>query len=189
MKKAIIASATVFALVASAGMSTAGPLRDHGQRGFAHNVHASVSQTLNHADGMANTHQTTKSSGFSFDLPSERHLGQNNRFATEQYPTINPNWGWDLSNADVIGNDAGGYAIEDDIRLNWGQNQVSPLLGQGEDDSRDARTVAAKAAVVAVAYGYATGKVNWSMAIAQMATFWDELCFLTRDGRKGGACS
>lgn len=49
MKKVLIASATVFAIVASAGMSMAGPLRDQGQRGFGQKVHASASQAIGHA--------------------------------------------------------------------------------------------------------------------------------------------
>lgn len=53
MKKTLITSVTAFAIILSAGTSTAGPLRDHSQRGFAQKVHSSVSQTVNHADGMA----------------------------------------------------------------------------------------------------------------------------------------
>ncbi|WP_271952787.1 hypothetical protein [Ruegeria faecimaris] len=128
MKKTLITSVTAFAIVLSAGTSTAGPLRDHSQRGFAHKVHSSVSQTVNHADGMANTYQTTNSSGFGFALPSERHLGQNNLSATQQNPAINPNWSWDLSDVNVIGTDTGGYAIEDGIRLNWGQFKKTKCL-------------------------------------------------------------
>ncbi|WP_120501264.1 autotransporter outer membrane beta-barrel domain-containing protein [Roseovarius sp. EL26] len=44
MKKAMITTATVFALVVSAGMSMAGPLRGDAQRGFAQDVRSSVSQ-------------------------------------------------------------------------------------------------------------------------------------------------
>lgn len=150
MKKTLITSVTAFAIILSAGASTAGPLRDHGQRGFAHKVHSSVSQTVNHTDGMANTFQTTNSSGFSFDLLSERHLGQNNLSATLQYPAIDSNWSRDLPDVDLIGIDAGGYAFEDGTRLNWGQNQESQMLGQVEEDGR---YLIGSVIIVAVGFG------------------------------------
>jgi len=55
MKKTLIISVTAIALVLSAGMSMAGPLRGHDQRGHAQNVRTTVSQAFNQSDGMGNT--------------------------------------------------------------------------------------------------------------------------------------
>ncbi|WP_298934630.1 hypothetical protein [uncultured Ruegeria sp.] len=60
MKKTLITSVTAFAILLSAGTSMAGPLRDHGQRGFARDIRSSVSQARNQADGMAYTQRATK---------------------------------------------------------------------------------------------------------------------------------
>ncbi|WP_170410358.1 hypothetical protein [Ruegeria atlantica] len=136
MKKTLITCITAFAIILSAGTSTAGPLREHGQRGFAPKVHSSASQKINRADGIANTFQATQSSGFSFDMPSERHLGQNNRYSPQQYPAINPNWSWDLSNVGLTGTDTAGYAFENGTHLNWGPTQEGLLPGQVEEDGR-----------------------------------------------------
>ncbi|WP_299546876.1 hypothetical protein [uncultured Tateyamaria sp.] len=136
MKKALITSVTAFAIILSAGTSTAGPLGDLGQHGFAPKVHSSVSQSVNHADGMTNTHHTTHSSGFDFDLHSERQLGQNNLSATLQNPAINSNWDWDFPDGDMIGIDAGEYTTDGSIHLNWEQNQDSQPLGQSVDPNQ-----------------------------------------------------
>ncbi|KIC42194.1 hypothetical protein RA27_02015 [Ruegeria sp. ANG-R] len=53
MKKTLITSATAFAIVLSAGMSMAGPLRDHGQRGTVHDARSTISQAINHSDRIA----------------------------------------------------------------------------------------------------------------------------------------
>lgn len=63
MKKAMITTATVFALVLNAGMSMAGPLRDHGQRGQAHDARSTVSQIHTHAETKTKTQQSTKGYG------------------------------------------------------------------------------------------------------------------------------
>ncbi len=60
MKKTLITSVTAFAFVVNAGMSVAGPLRDHGQSGFASKARTSVSQALNNSDWMPHTFQTSK---------------------------------------------------------------------------------------------------------------------------------
>lgn len=53
MKKTLITSATAFAIVLSAGMSMAGPLRDHGQRGTVHDARSTISQAISHSDRIA----------------------------------------------------------------------------------------------------------------------------------------
>jgi len=72
MKKTMITTATVAALVLSAGMSMAGPLGGNGKLAFTQDVRSSVSQTLKQTDGMANTHQTytVTSSSPSTQLPN-----------------------------------------------------------------------------------------------------------------------
>ncbi len=114
----------------------AGPFGDHGQHGFAQKVHSSVAQRVNPADGMANTHQTTESSGFGFDSPSEHYFGRNNLSVNSQYPATNLNWSWGLPEVDEIGVDTGGYTIEDGMLLNWEQNKESQPLGQSADSGR-----------------------------------------------------
>jgi hypothetical protein len=150
MKKKLITYVTAFAIILSAGTSTAGPLRETGQRGFAHKVYSSASQTFNHAYGTANNLQSTKSSGIYFDLPSKRNKGLNNLSATLQYSAISPSWSWDFSDLDVIGTDTGGYAIEEGIRLTWGPNQEGQLPGQVEEDGR---YLIGSLFLVAVGYG------------------------------------
>jgi len=136
MKKALITSITALAIILSAGTSTAGPLREHGQRGFAHKAHSSASQTFNNFYGTAKNLQTAKSSGTNFDLPSERIKGLNNLSATLQNPAINPSWSWDLSNVGLTGTDTAGYAFENGTHLNWGPTQEGLLPGQVEEDGR-----------------------------------------------------
>ncbi|WP_120632287.1 hypothetical protein [Ruegeria sp. EL01] len=77
MKKAMITTATVFALVLNAGMSMAGPLRDHGQRGHAQDVRSTVSQVHTHAETKSKTHQTTIGSGHSSGLASQPSVNDN----------------------------------------------------------------------------------------------------------------
>ncbi len=84
MKKTLITSVTAFAIVLTAGMAMAGPLRDHGQRGLTHDARSSISQTRNHTDRTANTHQSTNLSDSSFELSSARDLGQTSLSSTQQ---------------------------------------------------------------------------------------------------------
>ncbi len=84
MKKTLISSVTAFAIVLSAGMAMAGPVRDHGQRGHAHHVRSTVSQAFNHADKMTKTHQSTNMADRSFDVTSKQDLGQTNLSSTQQ---------------------------------------------------------------------------------------------------------
>ncbi len=62
MKKVNITTATVIALVVSAGMSMAGPLRGLGQIGFEQDVRSSVSQARNDVDTRADFKAFTVSS-------------------------------------------------------------------------------------------------------------------------------
>ena len=98
MKKVMITTATVFALAMSAGMSMAGPLRDHGQRGNAHNARSSVSQALNTAATKANTYQSDPS----FASPSDRYTGQNNLSSTQQISTSSSKWSSEFPNVVTI---------------------------------------------------------------------------------------
>ncbi|MES0863363.1 hypothetical protein ABLN87_13485 [Ruegeria sp. SCPT10] len=77
MKKAMITTATMFALVVSSGMSMAGPLRDHAQRGHAQDVRSTVSQAHTHAETKSKTQQTTKGSGHSSGLASQPSVDDN----------------------------------------------------------------------------------------------------------------
>ncbi|WP_282169996.1 autotransporter domain-containing protein [Ruegeria atlantica] len=54
MKKVMITSVTVFAIVASAGICMAGPSHGLGQRGYAKDVRSSVSQIRNHTAAESN---------------------------------------------------------------------------------------------------------------------------------------
>lgn len=112
MKKAMIASATVIALVVSAGMSTAGPLRDHGQRGNAHDARPAVSQTHNHADRMAKTHRTGKMTDRGFDFSSKLEPGQTNLSSTQQQGLYGSNWRTELVNVDA-------FSISDGSDYTW----------------------------------------------------------------------
>ena len=92
MQKTLITAATVFALLMSAGASMAGPLNGHSLGGKAHDMQASVSQTLNAADSGVHANQTNLGFGsgqenlsstqplgtdnFKFDI--ENHSGGNN---------------------------------------------------------------------------------------------------------------
>lgn len=60
MKKTLITSSTVLALILSVGMSMAGPLRGHDQRGHPYDVRSAVSQTRTHGDTKPKFHQTIK---------------------------------------------------------------------------------------------------------------------------------
>jgi len=84
MKKTLITSVTAFAIVLSAGMAMAGPLRDHSQRGPTRDVRSPVSQTRNYIDRTANTHQSTNLADSSFELSSARDLGQTNPSSMQQ---------------------------------------------------------------------------------------------------------
>ncbi|AXT27662.1 hypothetical protein D1823_14470 [Ruegeria sp. AD91A] len=84
MKKTLITSVTAFAVVLSAGMSMAGPLGDHGLRGQAHDARSAVSQALNNADRMANTHQTTKMTDRGVDLLAEQDVGEENLISAQE---------------------------------------------------------------------------------------------------------
>ncbi|ATF18013.1 hypothetical protein [Phaeobacter gallaeciensis] len=136
MTKPLVTIATTFALILSAGTSTAGPLPEHRQRGFSHNAHSSTSQTASHTDERTKSHQPKTSSDFGFDLRSDRHLGQYNLSATLQYPAVNSNWSWDLPAVDVTGLDAAGYASNDGIHLNWEKNQENQPLGYTPQEGR-----------------------------------------------------
>ncbi|WP_298934631.1 autotransporter outer membrane beta-barrel domain-containing protein [uncultured Ruegeria sp.] len=70
MKKAMVASATVFALVASAGICMAGPSRGLGQRGYAQDVRSSVSQARNHTVTQSNGSKAFTVSQALTDLPT-----------------------------------------------------------------------------------------------------------------------
>lgn len=86
MQKTLITSVTAFAITLSAGMSMAGPLRDHGQPGHAHGVSSTVSQVRTHAETKSKTHQTTKGSGVGSGLTSQPQLGQDRQDAcTDAY--------------------------------------------------------------------------------------------------------
>jgi len=76
MKKVMITTATAFALVLSAGMSMAGPLRDHGQRSNAHDVRSAVSQTRTHADTKSKYHQTIKKTARGYGSTSENSIDE-----------------------------------------------------------------------------------------------------------------
>ncbi|NVO58665.1 hypothetical protein HW561_23115 [Rhodobacteraceae bacterium B1Z28] len=102
MKKAMIASATVLALVVSAGTSMAGPLRDQGQRGFAQEVRSSVSQARGHAGTKVKTHQTTNLTDSGAHLTSKHDLGQMSQSLTQQNSTYGSTGGSQFPNVVVI---------------------------------------------------------------------------------------
>ncbi|WP_300074341.1 hypothetical protein [uncultured Ruegeria sp.] len=102
MKKVLIASATVFAIVASAGMSMAGPLRDQGQRGFGQKVHASASQAIGHASEKAKAHQTTYMTGSGTHSTSKYNLGQKNQSSAQQTGAYGASGGSQAPNVVVI---------------------------------------------------------------------------------------
>ncbi|AXT27664.1 hypothetical protein D1823_14480 [Ruegeria sp. AD91A] len=91
MQKTMITTATVFALVMSAGASMAGPLNGHSFGGKAHDARSTVSQALDNADHGAHTHQTDP--GFDPD--------QENSSSTEPLGT-------DVYTFDVINKSGGG---------------------------------------------------------------------------------
>ncbi|WP_299083067.1 hypothetical protein [uncultured Ruegeria sp.] len=102
MKKVLIASATVFAIVASAGMSMAGPLRDQGQRGFGQKVQVSASQAIGHASEKAKTHQTTYMTGSGTHSTSKYDLGQKNQSSAQQTGAYGASGGSQAPNVVVI---------------------------------------------------------------------------------------
>ena len=102
MKKAIIASATVIALLASAGMSIAGASRAHGNHGRVHDVRSSFSQTSHQSGKITNTQHTTNLTGRSFDVSPKQALDQNTLTSAQPYPAFNPKWSARLPDVDVI---------------------------------------------------------------------------------------
>ncbi|WP_216824960.1 hypothetical protein [Roseovarius sp. EL26] len=100
MQKVMITTATVFALVVSAGMSMAGPLGGNGQRGFAQDVRSSVSQAFDQ--------QTTKTIGLGLDLSSKQDPSQKNLSSTQKTSNYGSSWSSQLPNAVVITVDDGG---------------------------------------------------------------------------------
>ncbi|KIC39864.1 hypothetical protein RA27_16280 [Ruegeria sp. ANG-R] len=76
MKKFMIPFAAALAISASAGMSMAGPLRDHGQRNNAHDVRSAVSQTRTHADTKPKYHQTIKKPARSYSSTSDNSIDE-----------------------------------------------------------------------------------------------------------------
>ncbi|WP_420583891.1 hypothetical protein [Ruegeria sp.] len=77
MKKVLITSATVFAIIAGAGISMAGPSRGHGHRANAHDVHSSISQARGYTDTKSKSHQSSKRSGRGSGLTSEKEVDEN----------------------------------------------------------------------------------------------------------------
>ncbi|NOD65815.1 MULTISPECIES: hypothetical protein [unclassified Ruegeria] len=110
MKKTIIASATVIALVASAGMSMAGPLRAHGNNGRTHDVRSSISQTLNQPGKITKTQQINNLTDGSLDLSPKQVLDQNTLTSAQPYPVFNPKWSARLPDVEVIWVDNGNGA-------------------------------------------------------------------------------
>ena len=129
MKKTLITSVTTLAIVLSAGMSMAGPLRGHNQRGHTQDVRTMVSQAF-HSDGKGNmfdvnppasqtqlqgTTSTAKSSGASSIVSKEcSDLWANGNKGTECDITIDvhfvdvPEFSFDRTNLkDVLDIDAG----------------------------------------------------------------------------------
>ena len=102
MKKTLITSVTALAIVLSAGMSMAGPVRDHGQRGNVHDARSTISQSISHADRMAKTHQSNNMADRSFDVTSKQDLGQENLSSTQQQSTYGTNWSSELPSVVAI---------------------------------------------------------------------------------------
>ncbi len=76
MRKTLITSVTAFAIILSAGMSMAGPLRDHSQRSNAHDVRSAVSQTRTHGDTKPKYHQTIKKPARGYGSTSENSIDE-----------------------------------------------------------------------------------------------------------------
>lgn len=101
MKKVMITTATVFAIVLTAGMSMAGPLRDHSQRGFAPDVRSSVSQAFNHTDRKATDFQSSTRTDRGFDVSVKYDLGQTELSSTQQQSTYGTNGSASLPHVSV----------------------------------------------------------------------------------------
>ncbi len=121
MNKTLIASVTALAIVLSAGMSMAGPLRDHGRGRNVHDVRSTISQAFNHADRMAKTHQSTNMADRSFDVTSTQDLSQTNLSLTQEQSMYGTNWSSELPS--VVGITIAG----DDGSYTW-------LIGKTDDN-------------------------------------------------------
>ncbi|WP_282170415.1 hypothetical protein [Ruegeria atlantica] len=110
MEKTLITSVTALAIVLSAGMSMAGPLRDHGRGGNVHDVRSTISQAISHSDRIAKTQQSNSMADGRFAVSSKQDLGQTNLSSTQQQSTYGTNWSSELPNVVAIGiADGGSY--------------------------------------------------------------------------------
>jgi hypothetical protein len=112
MKRAMISSATLLALVVSAETSMAGPLLDQSHRGFAQDVRSSVSQARGHAGTKAKTHQTNNLTDSGAHLTTKYDLGQKDRPLTQQNSTYGSSGGSQLPYVVIIpGHDGDDFTV------------------------------------------------------------------------------
>ncbi|MEW2915830.1 hypothetical protein AB1A64_02050 [Ruegeria sp. ANG10] len=102
MKKTLITSITAFAIVLSAGMAVAGPLRDHGHGGFTSDARSSVSQAFDHTYRKATDLQSSTRTDCGFDALAKYDLGQSNLSSTRQQSTYGTSWNSELPSVSVI---------------------------------------------------------------------------------------
>jgi len=118
MKKTLISSVTAFAIVLSAGMALAGPVRDHGQRGHAHDVRSSASQTLSHTNRIENDRITATPTERSIELTSKQSLGPNSLSSAQQKNTYGADWNSNLAFS-LEGNTVIGIPRQPSLRGDW----------------------------------------------------------------------
>ncbi|WP_170410353.1 hypothetical protein [Ruegeria atlantica] len=90
MKKTLITSVTAFALILSAGMSSAHPSIGHGHNGHAQHLSPATSPTDNFADTTADYHQANK-------VPANAATGEQPTTLSSKGPGGSYQWSRDYS--------------------------------------------------------------------------------------------